>query len=366
MASESKRLLPRILLWTGLVAAIVIALAVAVVMALGLFGIPVQTGVTAIDLPIVIVQSLVAPEPPPPVIVEEAAPPPPPPPENEPMAPEPPPGERTHVVQEGETLWSIAKTSGLVNSPWEWRTIVAQNRDKVESAFLGVDGEWKVIMASGQTLTVRDTLPPASGAVEKKWAIQIMTTNPSNRGRAREIVNRLLAEDVFAFMYLSRESGRPVYRVRSGFYETEVEAKVAAAAIRERHSASGLFPEEFWVTIPSDRELRGEQFDFGAQRTKPWVIELPQRGTRDEAMDDLRHAEDLADFGYIAQMHGQGRSRFLYVARIGFFASNAEAQSTLDSHADQIPLLRAGRVFAPASFNEVLPGQRFKMGSGGT
>ena len=45
MGSESKRLLPRIVLWTGLMAAIVIALAAATVMTLGFFGIPVQTGV---------------------------------------------------------------------------------------------------------------------------------------------------------------------------------------------------------------------------------------------------------------------------------------------------------------------------------
>ncbi|HEX7926452.1 MAG TPA: LysM domain-containing protein, partial [bacterium] len=55
--------------------------------------------------------------------------------------------EHTHTVKAGENLWSIAKQGGLVTNPWEWRTILVQNRDKISYAFISEDdGAWKVMV----------------------------------------------------------------------------------------------------------------------------------------------------------------------------------------------------------------------------
>lgn len=357
MAKEGKRRLPRVLLWSSLIAVVVLLGAAAAYFFLGeMFGL--QTGNTLIDQQVTGLRSLVdaqisgfteSDEGPPPLPGEE------------------PPGftgrERSYRIQEGETLWSIAKKSGIVDSPWAWGTIIAQNRDKFEYALLTVStGEWKVIMEPGQEITVREMPPaPPPTTVVKKYAIQMLTLPRSQRARAVRIVKQLLTDHIYAFTYLSKESGTPVYRVRAGFYDSEEEAKRRALSIRERYAGRNMFPDDFWITISSDRELRGELLDFGAQRIRPWVIELPARGTQGEALEDLRQVVGLGDFDYIAQQKGHGRARFNYRARFGYFTSRGAARNALNERKPELPLLEEARVVPMRTFAEALPGQRFKV-----
>lgn len=271
-------------------------------------------------------------------------------------------GERTYRVQEGDNLWSIARQGNLVDEPWEWRTIMVQNKDKIDYAFLAEEsGQWKVLIETGEELRVRAQPPvETSGPVKKKFAVQLMTVPARRLPEALGIVKTLLSDGDYGYLYRIEEDGEPAYRVRVGFFETQQEADSAARAIVARYSEMPQYPRDYWVVVPSDRELRGDLLDFGAQRTRPWVIELPQRGTHGEALEELRQAAGLGEFVYIAQGRGGHAARFVYRTRIGFFETAEQADEVLQEHRERWPQLSRARIVELKNFAETLPGQRFK------
>jgi hypothetical protein len=299
-----------------------------------------------------------APEPAP--TAERPAPPP-----AAPAAPAAPvaPGERTYRVKEGENLWAIAREGVLVDNPWEWRTIMVQNKDKIDYAFVSEEsGEWKVLVESGEELTVRARPPAAQeGAIKKKFAIQLMTLPAKQMGKALDLVKTLLRDGYYGYLYRIEDQGRVAYRIRVGFFETDQQANEVAQQILAKYQERPDSPRQYWVMVPSDRELRGELLDFGAQRAKPWVIELPMLGTQGEALEEMRSASGLGDFVYIAQGRGNNNARFVYRTRIGFFQSAQEAETVMARHKDRLPQLAEGRVVELSNFNEILPGQNFRL-----
>ena len=117
--------------------------------------------------------------------------------------------------------------------------------------------------------------------------------------------------------------------------------------------------------VPSDRELRGELLDFGAQRAKPWVIELPMRGTQGEALEEMKAATGLGEFVYIAQGRGNNMARWVYRTRIGFFETREAAEAVMSGNRDKLPQLADAQVIERVNFNETLPGQNFRLGKSG-
>jgi hypothetical protein len=270
-------------------------------------------------------------------------------------------GERSYRVQEGENLWAIARKGVLVDSPFEWRTIMVQNKDKIDYAFVSEEtGEWKVLVESGEELRVKAHPPMAStGPVTKKYAVQLMTVPEKQMGKALDMVKGLLSEGYYGYLYRIEDQGKAAFRVRVGFFESETQAKEIAGQILAKFQ--GKLPQQYWVMIPSDRELRGELLEFGAQRAKPWVIELPVRGTHGEALEELKSASGIGEFVYIAQGRGNNFSRYVYRTRIGFFETAAQAEAVKTQHQDKLPQMSQAQVVELKNFEETLPGQNFKL-----
>ena len=271
------------------------------------------------------------------------------------------PGERSYTVQEGENLWAIARKGVLVDYPFEWRTIMVQNKDKIDYAFVSEEtGEWKVLVESGEELRVKAHPPlESTEPVTKKFAIQLMTVPEKQMGKALEMVKGLLSEGYYGYLYRIEDQGKAAFRVRVGFFESETQAKEIAGQILAKFQ--GKLPQQYWVMIPSDRELRGELLEFGAQRAKPWVIELPMRGTHGEALDELKSASGIGEFAYIAQGRGNNFSRYVYRTRIGFFETAAQAEAARTQHQDKLPQMSQAQVVELKNFEETLPGQNFKL-----
>jgi hypothetical protein len=271
------------------------------------------------------------------------------------------PGERTYRVKEGENLWAIARKGVLVDDPFEWRTIMVQNKDKIDYAFVSEEtGEWKVLVESGEELRVKAHPPVASSEpVTKKYAIQLITVPEKQMPKALDLVKGLLSEGYYGYLYRIEDQGKAAFRVRVGFFETEAQAKEIAGQILAKFQ--GKLPQQYWVMIPSDRELRGELLEFGAQRAKPWVIELPVHGTHGEALEEMKAATGIGDFAYIAQGRGNGFSRYVYRTRIGFFATAQQAETARAQHQDKLPQMSQAQVVELKNFEETLPGQNFKL-----
>lgn len=279
---------------------------------------------------------------------------------------------RSYTVREGDNLWAIARKGELVDNPWEWRKIVVQNKDKIEYAFISQDtGDWKVMMETGQTLEVSAPDKPDPGTpIKKKFALQLLSAPESHMNRALKIVKMLLGDGYYAYLYRIEVKGEQYFRVRVGFFETKGEAQRAGVDIASRYQGKKIFREQFMVFWPSFREMRGERLDFGVVKTKPWVIQFPQRGTHDKALDDLKAVSPAAEFAYIAQKHDKLSGIYVYRTRAGYFPTEAEAKAAIKQHAKNGTEALQGRggiwddatVTSLEGFKEMLPGQRMKIG----
>jgi hypothetical protein len=273
--------------------------------------------------------------------------------------------ERTHTVKPGENLWSIAKQGDLVPNPWEWRTILVQNKDKIAYAFISEeDNAWKVMVEEGKELKVRPPTTAVDGAVGQQYAVQVLTVSEKNLKYATELVKTLLGDGQYAYLYRRDFGGKSWYRIRAGFFPDREQARQAGEAIVSKYADKKLF-KEYWVTLPSQRELRGELIDFGAQRVKPWVVQLPERDTHAKALEDLRGLSPESEFIYISQRKDPEGTKYTYRTRVGFFASEDAAQAFIKQKSGNIALLGEAKVVKVENFEETLPGQHLKLGKPG-
>jgi hypothetical protein len=282
----------------------------------------------------------------------------------------PPPGPRramdtgdarTYQVKAGETLWHIAQESNLVDNPWQWRTILIQNRDKIEWAFINDEEQaWKVMLATGQQLSVHpDGQPPVELGPGRKYAFQLASMNERQRRRGEFVVRTLMKDGYYAYLYRTQQNGQTWYRVRSGFYDSEAKARALGAEIRQRYTTQNFFPEEPWVLQPGAAELRGEGLEFGAQLVHPWVMELRDRETHGEAVQDLRGVRSLGQFAYVWQARNDLTKRFVYRVRIGFFGSEERAKALLGGKSGA--LWEGAKAVKVDKLEETLPGQPTRL-----
>ena len=274
---------------------------------------------------------------------------------------------RSHTVKPGENLWSIAKKGDLVGSAWEWRTILVQNRDKIQYTFLSdEDGGWKAMVEGGQELTVKpDGSPAYPGAAPltgTRYAVQVLTVPETRLTRAMGIVRQLIADGHFAYLYRKEADGQRFYRIRVGFYPTREDAQKAGEAILAQYQGRKLF-KEFWVMRPSGLEVQGGHLDYGVQQARPWVVQLPERGSHHEALDDLRKIAGASSFAYIAQKRAGDAepARYVYRTRIGFFDSESQAQDFIAAHKNTAAVLGEGAPVRVDSLQEALPGQNLRL-----
>lgn len=271
-------------------------------------------------------------------------------------------GGRTYEVQPGDNLWAIARESGLVDNPWEWRTIMMQNSDKIEYAFISEEeGAWKVMMAEGQELTVDEPEskpPPLSG--EKKFAFQLASMGENGLRRATYVVRVMMKDGYYGYVNSGEKDGQTYYRIRSGFYDSEDQAKSKAEEIRERYAKENYFPSDPWVFPSTNSEMSGEEMVFGAQLSSPWVVELGDKDTHGAALKELRRISKQGRFTYIWQTRTSFSKRFVYRVRIGFFGSQKMAEDMIADGSGE--MWEDAQPVKVEQMEETLPGQYHRLG----
>ena len=250
--------------------------------------------------------------------------------------------ERSYIVQEGDNLWKIAKKKDFLGDPWKWKTILIQNKSKINyTIFSEETGQWKVMVDAGKRLVVRseDTSKSKTSfdrTRKKRYAVQLLSLNTDQLDKGVDIVKFLIKDGYHAYLYRTREKiKRPnlkqaqfFYRIRVGFFETEREALSAGEDIVEQYDEKNVFPPDFWAVLPSYSELNGELIDFGIQRNKPWIIQLTDKASRKEAIDDLKALASFVDYSYISQKREE-EGGFRYRTRLGFYETKADAGAAL-------------------------------------
>jgi cell division septation protein DedD len=256
--------------------------------------------------------------------------------------------ENSYIVEEGDNLWKIAKKQDVLDDPWKWKTILVQNRDKINYTIVSADtGKWTVMVDPGKRLVIKPKEEEISDTSfnksrKKRYALQLMSLNLDQLKTAIDIVKFLINDGYYAYLYRTREKIRSqstgtlqyFYRIRVGFFENESEARKVGAEILEKHIDKRLFSNDYWAVLPSYRELSGELIDFGIQRTKPWIIQVSERKNRADAIDDLGKLTSLVEFAYISQKKVQ-EGGFRYRIRAGFYETREEAQTALNSITSQ-------------------------------
>jgi len=272
-------------------------------------------------------------------------------------------GPRTYTVRAGQTLWRIAKESGLVDNPWQWRTILAQNRDKIEWAFINdSEQDWKVMIAAGQQLSVHPNGQPHPDAeLAPRFAFQLASMTEPQLKRGQFVVRTLMRDGYYAYLYRTEQKGQVWYRIRSGFYDSEAKARAIGEDIRTHYAKENFFPDSPWIVQPDAEEQRGEGIVFGAALVYPWVVELRDRNTHGEALADLRKVRMAGTFAYIWQTQNPLNQRFIYKVRIGFFGSEAGASKLLDGKSGA--LWEGAKAVKVDKFEETLPGQPMILGA---
>ncbi len=250
--------------------------------------------------------------------------------------------ERSFIMEEGDSLWKIAQRKEILGDPRKWKTILIQNREKINyTIFSEETGQWKVMVDAGKRLVFKPKETSKTGSSfdrtrKKRYAVQLMSLNTNQLEKAVDIVKFLITDGYHAYLYRTRDKIKPpsadeaqyFYRIRVGFYETEQEALDVGEDIAYRYERKHIFPMDYWAVLPSYSELNGELIDFGIQRNKPWIIQLGVRNSRVEAIDDLKTISTLVDFSYISQKQNAD-NEFLYRLRVGFFETEQEAEKIL-------------------------------------
>ncbi len=258
--------------------------------------------------------------------------------------------EKSYIVEEGDNLWKIAKKKDVLGDPWKWKTILIQNKSKINyTIFSEETGQWKVMVDAGKRLIVKpvetSSLKTSFDRTRKKrYAVQLMSLNTDQLDRGVDIVKFLIRDGYHAYLYRTREKiKRPnlkvaqfFYRIRVGFFETEREALSTGEEIVEQYENKNVFPPNYWAVLPSYSELNGELIDFGIQRNKPWIIQLAENTSRNEAIDNLKSLVSFVDYSYISQKRDEDGS-FRYRTRVGFYETKADANTALASIRQQNP-----------------------------
>ena len=276
-------------------------------------------------------------------------------------------GDRSHQVKPGETLWGIAKMGELVDNPWEWRTILLQNADKIDYAFISAEdvleglGAWKVILPAGQELTVtQPALSEIRGEMKgRKWLIQLAAVREARVNKAISVVRVLMRDGYYANLeHFVKKDNSAWFRIRSGFYDRKEDAEDTAEEIHQRYLEE--FLDDPKVYRASDEERSGRGMVFGAQLANPWVVELTRRDSHREALRDLRRVKGSGNLAYIWQSLDAANGLYVYRVRIGFFGSEEEANKVFEGKTEGVwEDAQSKRI---QSLVETLPGQPHKLG----
>ena len=270
-------------------------------------------------------------------------------------------GSNSYLVERGDSMWSIATNSNLVESPFEWRTIMVQNRDKLEYAFISDESpEWQVILPAGVELQVdsseRTPPPPPEN---KRYAIQLAAMSENQLPRADKVVRRLITDGYFVYLYPFEDDRGLWYRIRTGFYNSPDVASAVAREIQERYAEQNYFPGELKpITVEPDEQM-GDKLVMGVQRVAPWVVQLAGRGTHREALLDLRTTRMAGTFAYIHQRREPGADQYTYSIRIGYYTTRKEAEALIAGNNGAE--WQGARPVQVWNFEEALPGQTLKI-----
>lgn len=277
------------------------------------------------------------------------------------------PKRDTYTVKKGDNLWNIAKQNDVYNDPWGWRTILVQNKNKISQTIYNDSGKWKVLVREGVQLSIPHSESGINGTSPRKYAVQVMSLEENKFNKALEIVNKLLHDNYYAYLYQTPQKiatpkypdGMYFYRIRVGFYETQAEARQIGAEIYTKYRDKNLFPRDYWVMRPSSEELSGILLDFGVQLKRPYIVELAETTYKDEAISNMRTSSPYADYSYIVEQ-SKANTLPLYKNRLGFFASEREARRAMQRIQQETDTFYSAEIVEVEKISEAIIGQNAK------
>ncbi|MBF0288387.1 MAG: SPOR domain-containing protein [SAR324 cluster bacterium] len=244
--------------------------------------------------------------------------------------------EHAALIETQNHLWVPVDITKPVEVQSNWQTIIVQNKYKLDYTIIPEHtNTWSIveerkklkIQFQGEAEDQKDIL---SRKKQGKYAVQIMSVEPERFEHAVSLVKVLVAGGYYAYLHRTDEKfdDKYWYRIRVGFFKTADEAQSAGEEIYFRFRDEKVLPKNYWAVLPSSQELNRELIDLRTRQNKPWFLELPEYGSKEQAIADLPIVAEISNFAYLSYRHSEGGT-VRYRMRIGFFETHLEAQNHL-------------------------------------
>ncbi len=238
------------------------------------------------------------------------------------------------------------------SNPGEWRLILVQRGQLVlPTVYATQFNSWGPLVEEDKKIKLQfyekagSLNSKVSFDLERKnqFGLQLFSLPSKDFASAVKLAQKLTHQGKLTYLYRSQQ---PIntpgtaradfyYRLRVGFFESELDALEAGAAIRE------LFPEEpfisksLWAVKPEYKEANGDLVDFRLLRNYPWMLTLPRVNSLDKALEQLQVLSRQNKVSLVMQRLNRGKLQ--YRIKVGFFETQKQAQKVLQQALNRAP-----------------------------
>lgn len=254
------------------------------------------------------------------------------------------PVQEPSFLHETEEGWQLLTRSQAFGNPEDWHVILIMNQGKVQPTIFSTEPKtFSPAIEGGRKLVFEHYEKREQGVAQisfdrsrkKRFALQLTSQPEEAYDELVKLALKLSYQGHPAYLMRTEEpvraqdgKSRYYYKLRIGFFEAEEEARDLGNLLKTQ-MPGGLIPETFWAAYPEYLEMSGELVNFAGQRVRPMILELNPVAKFEDALKQLRLAQQVAEHAFLSQKRNK-KGNYIYRLRLGFFDNYDSAQKAID------------------------------------